>query len=1042
VLFVHQLTTFTMGTSGSAIVTITASDQRYSTNQASTTVADPPTITPSTTNPLSPGSQLLSVSANQSVTWLVNPASAGSFSASTSSANVSVTFTVASPIPNSAMTATITATGSGGLTASLAVNLLPAVTITPTKPSGLASGVIAQFSANIPVNWTVGTTNGGSVSPAATGAGQATTFTMGTASGSVTLTAADQRYSTNSASVTIPLGTVAAAVSVSPNGSSQQGYSEQTLTFTFSDTGGASTLTTVSALIGASTSSMADSCVVTYNVAQNTLALLTDAGLPPSSTITPGSGTAQNSQCILTGSGSTVAKSGAVLTLTLALGATEWFGVTEGIYGAAQDVTGSSPGWTSLGTWIIPGMPIISSMNAFNQQTAAPTMIPGTPLSMTFEAGDRGGSGEIQLVEISFGVPNTGSGSGPASGCAVLFDADTGTYSLANNSGAWVSGGGTLSNSQCMLNVGSSSTLTLNVDPPALGVVLNISFMSSYQGIYPVYVLAEDQAGQSSGWTLVGTVTVNQAGSLTISSITVNNSQSEVTLTAPQTAVLQVTLTGIAPSGGAAVQLISGHPEVFPVPSTLTVPAGSSSAQVTITTIQPPSGPVGLYVLASYGSVQDYPSPEILVQAGTLTTVTSNPVGLNISVDGSPCITPCAYNWISGISHTFLTTQTIAGSTGTQYYFQNWGAGLTALSQSISVTAGSIYMATFQTQYLLTVNQSAGGTITVNTAPAEAGGWYSPGTSVSLTASANYQFSNFSANVGGVTTSGSRSASGNVVMSGPQTVTATFNGASGTTTPVIASVTISPSPVISGGTATLTVTLTQPVSNATAVTLTSSASGTLPVPLTVTVPANLPSYTSPPFTVGPVTTATQVTVTATYGSGSATDSLLGTFSVVSAASSTSGAPSREYIRLGGRVIAIENPPATTGAPVMSPAPGGYASAPLVTLTAAAGATIYYTTNGTTPSQSNGTLYNGTAIQLSGTETIMAVAVVSGVSGAAATGTYTIATAGMGPDFLRRETPWLPRRAVISVAAAEERPIDLSDSYRSRAVIFRRKTNVE
>jgi hypothetical protein len=114
----------------------------------------------------------------------------------------------------------------------------------------------------------------------------------------------------------------------------------------------------------------------------------------------------------------------------------------------------------------------------------------------------------------------------------------------------------------------------------------------------------------------------------------------------------------------------------------------------------------------------------------------------------------------------------------------------------------------------------------------------------------------------------------------------------------------------------------------------------------------------------------------------------------------------------------------------------------VTLTAAAGATIYYTTNGTTPSQSNGTLYNGTAIQLSGTETIMAVAVVSGVSGAAATGTYTIATAGMGPDFLRRETPWLPRRAVISVAAAEERPIDLSDSYRSRAVIFRRKTNVE
>jgi subtilase family serine protease len=92
-----------------------------------------------------------------------------------------------------------------------------------------------------------------------------------------------------------------------------------------------------------------------------------------------------------------------------------------------------------------------------------------------------------------------------------------------------------------------------------------------------------------------------------------------------------------------------------------------------------------------------------------------------------------------------------------------------------------------------------------------------------------------------------------------------------------------------------------------------------------------------------------------------------------------------------RVLAV-------AAPIFSPAPGIFATAQTVTLTdATAGAAIYYTTNGTTPTTSS-TLYNGT-ITVSTTETIKAIAVVSGYAPSTVTSaTYTIETAAAAPTF--------------------------------------------
>jgi hypothetical protein len=86
---------------------------------------------------------------------------------------------------------------------------------------------------------------------------------------------------------------------------------------------------------------------------------------------------------------------------------------------------------------------------------------------------------------------------------------------------------------------------------------------------------------------------------------------------------------------------------------------------------------------------------------------------------------------------------------------------------------------------------------------------------------------------------------------------------------------------------------------------------------------------------------------------------------------------------------ISAPTATT--PTFSLAAGNYSSAQSVTLSdATAGATIYYTTNGTIPTTSS-TKYAG-AIAVSATETIEAIAVASGYTNSAvALAAYTISS---------------------------------------------------
>ena len=98
------------------------------------------------------------------------------------------------------------------------------------------------------------------------------------------------------------------------------------------------------------------------------------------------------------------------------------------------------------------------------------------------------------------------------------------------------------------------------------------------------------------------------------------------------------------------------------------------------------------------------------------------------------------------------------------------------------------------------------------------------------------------------------------------------------------------------------------------------------------------------------------------------------------------------------------PAVTVSAPTFSPDGGTYASAQTVTIaTATSGATIHYTTDGTTPS-SQSARYTG-PITITSTTTVRAIAILDGVSSEVATATFTIIIADDNANANWHETAY-------------------------------------
>jgi hypothetical protein len=160
-----------------------------------------------------------------------------------------------------------------------------------------------------------------------------------------------------------------------------------------------------------------------------------------------------------------------------------------------------------------------------------------------------------------------------------------------------------------------------------------------------------------------------------------------------------------------------------------------------------------------------------LIEGTPLTfTVTTNPAGLNVTVDGITAPSPRYFGWTPGSTHS-LSAPSPQGNGTTRNIFSSWSQGGAQTQNVTAPSANTTYTATYSVQNLLNLTASPAGAGTVSASPSSADGYYASSASVSVAAApaAGYAFAGFNGDLTGTTSPQSLS------MSAPRNVTATFS---------------------------------------------------------------------------------------------------------------------------------------------------------------------------------------------------------------------------------------------------------------------------
>jgi hypothetical protein len=286
------------------------------------------------------------------------------------------------------------------------------------------------------------------------------------------------------------------AVSVSPN--TGTGLT-QAFTLTYSDSLGASDLSSARVRFAA-TNVGPGTCSAWYDATTATIRLMDDGGAW-GSPVSLGSGTLSNSQCTLNLVSSTATPNGNNLTLVLNITFNGSFTGLKNIYMLTASNTAPNPstGWVQKGTWTPSG----GGAAVVDAISVSPNTGSGTAQTFTMQYSDSFGATDLSSARVRFGASNVGPGT-----CSVWYDASAGTIKLMDDAGVWGTpvslGSGTLSNSQCTVNLATSSATPNGTN---LTLTLAITFNGSFTGLKNVYMFAGSVSGVSSGWLLRGTWT-------------------------------------------------------------------------------------------------------------------------------------------------------------------------------------------------------------------------------------------------------------------------------------------------------------------------------------------------------------------------------------------------------------------------------------------------------------------------------------------------------------------------------------------------------
>jgi len=466
----------------------------------------------------------------------------------------------------------------------------------------------------------------------------------------------------------------------------------------------------------------------------------------------------------------------------------------------------------------------------------------------------------------------------------------------------------------------STGTVTLSGPAPSGGAALSLSSDNTAAATVPASVTVAYGATSAtftvststvtastpvtitasySGGTKAASLTVAPQGSTTLSSMVLN--PMSVTGGSPSTGT--VTLSGPAPTGGAAVSLMSDNTVAATVPASVTVAAGASSMTFTVSTSSVTAS-ASVTISASYAGTTKTASLTVQPQAPpTLSLLTLNPTsvtggaqsstgtvtlsgpaptgGAAISLSSSSTSTatvPASATVAAGASSATFTVSTSAVTSSTPVTISAMYAGVTKMA-SLSVVPEALPALSSLTLNPTSVTggmQSSTGTVTL-TGPALTGG-------AQVMLSSNNGAASVPSSV--TVTAGATSATftvstSAVTVSASVTISASYAGATKTASltvlpqplPTVSSLTLNPTSVTGGSPSTGTVTLSGPAPiGGAVVSLSSSSTSTATVPATVTVAAGASSAT---FTVNTstVTTSTPVTISASYAGTTKTASL-------------------------------------------------------------------------------------------------------------------------------------------------------------------------
>ena len=283
------------------------------------------------------------------------------------------------------------------------------------------------------------------------------------------------------------------AISVTPNSGSG---AAQTFSAVYSDSLGAADLAQVFVRFSADLSSPASSCIVRYTQSTHLLSLRDDAGVWQPGLPLPGGGVLQNSQCAVDVGASSVSMAGNTLTLNAAMTFTLSYGGLKNTYLNAVSALGPGTGFVLRGTWTVPSA-------AIDAISVSPNAGAGITQLFTLAYSDSAGvAADLKRAMVRFGASTLNA-------CVVDYNAIAATVRLFDDSGvpgspATLGNPGTLSNSQCSLDLATSSATPNGND---LTLALKITFLPAFAGPASISMRAQSVSGSNTGWLPKGSWT-------------------------------------------------------------------------------------------------------------------------------------------------------------------------------------------------------------------------------------------------------------------------------------------------------------------------------------------------------------------------------------------------------------------------------------------------------------------------------------------------------------------------------------------------------